>query len=200
MLLSRVSKDEVNMSKEKNNTIVVKSICLAIIVVIICVVIWLLTHQTGDHYTISEDEADTTSMECTSTSLEDAFFVSERAQRYEHLLKFLFKDDRLDQVSYDYSSVYNSESAASGASADLHTKFFKFMDSVSLSNVELNPNFAPVKSKLKISLYWDLSKVSGVVAPVFFMTEEDYNSLNNSGRSEVKRMYEDKGFSCTVTD
>ena len=189
------------MSKERDNKKAIVGVaCLAVIMVIICVVIWLLTHKNEEHYTISKDDVETTSLECKSTSLEDAFFTSSMVQRYEHLFKFLFKDDRLAQASYDYSGVYNSENAAEGASADMQTKYFKYMQDNGHSNVDLKPNFAPVKSKLKISLYWDLSKVTGVAAPVFLMTDEEYNSLDKSGRSEVKKIYEEKGFSCVATD
>ncbi len=189
------------MSREKkNNKAIIASVCLAAILVIICVIIWLLTHQTEEHYKISNEDVDTTSLECKSTSLEDAFFASKAAQRYEHLFKFLFRNDKLAQASYDYLGVFNSEGAASGASADMQTKYFKYMQDNGFSNTDLNPNFAPVKSKLKISLYWDLSKVFGVAAPVVLMTEDEYNNLDKSGRSEVKRMYEEKGFSCVATD
>ena len=187
------------MSEEKkNNSLVATVICLVIIVAFICIVIWLLTHQSETRYSVPKEETDTSALKCTSSNGEDALLFAKSSQRNEYVLRFSFKDDRAKQISYEYNSVYNSDEAASSASADLFQEYVVFMEKNDVMRDSLNPNFAPVKSKLKISLYWDLSKGLGAVAPIFFMTEEEYNKLDKSGNADIKKMYEGKGFSCVT--
>ncbi len=189
------------MSEKKNNkSLIIKAICLGVLIIIICVVVWFLTHKNETHYTVSRDEVDTSALKCTSTNGEDALLFYKTSQRNEYVLRFSFRDDKLSQLSYEYNSVYNSDEAASSASADLFQEYVVFMKEHGVERDSLNPNFAPVKSKLKITLYWDLTKGLKPVSPIFFMTEEEYDKLDKSGNSDIKKMYEAKGFSCTVAD
>lgn len=186
--------------KKYNGSLVIKAICLGVVIVVVGVLIWLLTHKNEAHYTVSKNETETSALKCISTNGEDALLFYKSSQRNEYVLRFSFRDDRLSQLSYEYNSVYNSNEAASSASADLFQEYVVFMKEHGVERDSLNPNFAPVKSKLKISLYWDLTKGLKPVSPIFFMTEEEYDKLDKTGLSDVKKMYEAKGFSCTVAE
>ena len=189
------------MSRKNNNKISIwHVVCLMLILFLVGFVIILLTNHSETRISSSFGNVETSALECRSTGPKDPFFVSKKAQRFEHVLRLIFKEDRVVQLSYDYNGVYNNEQVARDAEAAMHTDYNKYMNEIGVNAERLSPNFTAVKSKVKMSLYLDFSNVSSKLMPIFFMNDEDYNRIDKLGNADFKTMFEEKGFTCTAMD
>lgn len=182
--------------KKESGYLIAGTFILATIIVLILVVVWFFTNN---HETIISEEFNqgaVSSLECSSTDDEDAFFSSEAAQRFEHIIKILFYDENLKETSYRFNATYNSDSMAEKNKVKLHADYNKYMSAVGLNSESLNPVFSMDKSKLMVSLYAEAKKLDSAVARLFFIDTDDYAKISDYSVDDFSKMYESKGFTC----
>lgn len=189
------------MSRENHNKLLaLRIICLLGVCLVIGLFCWLLTYKSETKTSTTLHETDALALECTSTNSENAFFVSKTAQRFEHKLKLVFRGESLRQMSYDFTGTYNSERVASDAEASMHADYNKYMASKNIGTGTLNPNFNAVKSKVRLSLYLDLEKNLEGVGPIFYLTDDEYLKIKDYKMDDFKKIYKEKGFSCSESE
>lgn len=190
------------MSENKGSRVNTMMIAALVLVVgaVILAIMWLLTnrHETKISNTINTDNY--SSLICESNSPEEPFFVSKSVQRFTHELKVMFNNGHLNDISYRYEGTYNSNDVAETAMAEMHADYNKYMSGGGVYQEKLNPVFATDKTKTRISLYAEPDKLNNVVARLFFLGEDDLNKLGSYSQSDLKELYEKKGFSCTIHD
>ena len=127
-----------------------------------------------------------------------AFFVSKSVQRYNHEIRVVFKNQRPDAWQYHYNGTYNSNDSAEAAEAALHADYNIYMGENDLEQSSLNPVFSTIKSKVQISLYGDEKTITPATARFFFLESDELNNIFDSTIDDLKKDYEDDGFSCTL--
>lgn len=64
----------------------------------------------------------------------------------------------------------------------------------------LSKTFSTSDNESKITLYGDADKINNVTASIFLLNaDNDYNKDNNTG-ADIKKLYEDQGFSCEINE
>lgn len=174
-------------------------IILCVIAVIVFIAWWFLRPKQTDVQ--SEDQTDkTVSLQCEVSDIDGAFFESSTAQKITHEIRATFKNDKIDKMSYTFYGVYNSHSVAENVNAILHGQYNKYMGEQGLSQQSLNPDFATIGDDLKITLFTDRAKLSSLTTQFFFLDTDEYQRLASRSVSEMKELYEAKGFSCEVNE
>lgn len=186
--------------KKGNKSSILKAICLALILGAIPIFIWFLSNKSETRITGDTTYASISSLQCSLTNSEEAFFEPENVQRYEHKIKALFKNDSLDAISYNFEGTYSSNGVAENAMAKFHATYNKYMGSQNLEAQSLSPNFSAVKTKVTISLYVERKKISFGILPIFFLEREDIEKIEKYGGKEFEEYYKNKGFSCTFKE
>ncbi|MBR2543665.1 hypothetical protein IKF03_03700 [Candidatus Saccharibacteria bacterium] len=187
------------MAEEKKNNIWWWVIAGLGAVVLVLVLIFLL--QGKENYIAGGEQMTRVgSLNCSISHSEEAFFQSETVQRYTHEVRAIYRGDKLEDISYTYNGTYASPEAVEDASAILHAKYNKYMGENGVNPESLTPQFSNLKSKLKVSLYGDKSKIDKVTAPLFFLTEEEVAEVGKYNLSKLEKLYKGKGFSCVKQD
>lgn len=173
---------------------------LILIIGIILMIIWILSFKKESVSTTEPQNNNYASLECTSSSPTNPFFTSTTVQRFTHEIKVLFSDQKIKEISYRYDGTYNSNEAAESAKAHLHAEYNKYMARNGVYEETLNPVFSTNKSKLMVSLYAETKKINPTVARLFFISADDYQTIDNYTAEDFKKLYESKGFSCKNYD
>ncbi|MBR2831091.1 hypothetical protein IKE83_01910, partial [Candidatus Saccharibacteria bacterium] len=131
---------------------------------------------------------------------DEPFFKSDTAQRYTHEIRATFKGDKLDDISYVYEATYNSPEAVESANAALHADYNTYMGENNQNQGMLEPIFANLKSKLKVSLYGNRSKLNDVTVKFFFLEPAEVQEMGKNDMDKLEKLYKEKGFSCVRSE
>ena len=196
------NKSEVNMNerKEKSNYLIIGVIVAAIVIILILVIIWFFTNNRETIISEDADYGSISSLECETTKSEDAFFKPYDATRVKHRIVSTFKGDNIDDMSYDFEGTYNSEEKATNAEAWLHADYNLHFRDTGVSPETYSSNFVITKSKVKILVYAEHKQINKVIAPLFYLTGDDYDKIWDYSGKELKKVYEEKGFTCTFRE
>jgi len=173
---------------------------LILIIGLILIIIWLLTFEKESISTTEPENTNYASLECTSSSPTNPFFSSSTVQRFTHEIKVLISNNKIKEMSYRYDGTFNSSDAAESARAWMHTDYNKYMQANNVYQEILNPVFSVQKSKVTVSLYAESKKINLTVARLFFIDENDFESIDDYTAEDLKKLYESKGFSCQNYD
>lgn len=189
------------MSEKKASRIdIFKTVVLMVIVAVVVLVIWFLTSGSETRISTEYSYGDLGSLQCTSENPSDAFFVSKNVQKFTHEIKVMFTENYIKEISYRYEGTYNSESVAETAAAEMHADYNIYMGNNGINQEGLNPVFMTDKTKARVSLYAESSKLNGTVARLFFISGDEFGKLSDYSRDDLKKMYVSKGFSCQIHD
>lgn len=188
------------VEKKGNKSNILKAICLALILGAIPILVWFLTNRSETIITEDTVQASVSALQCSSNKSEDAFFLPEKVQRYEHKIKVLFKNDAIDAISYNYEGTYSSNNEAEDEMSKFYADYNIYMVSQNLDAQSLSPNLSAVKTKVTISLYADRKKMNSGTLPIFFLDGEDLEKIEKFGEEEFEEYYKNKGFSCTFKE
>ena len=192
------------MTEEKkggNKVLVVKALALALVIALVVWVIWLLLDQHEEHTSVDAGQDDLSSLECIATKVnkDDEFlFASEGADNYEYKFKAIFKSDKLDKLTYEFDGTYSSDKAAENMEAVLRAKYYKHMEQNNLDTEYLNPVLVDTDNNLRISFYVERKNFNATVAPIFMISRDEYGKTSAFSSDNLKKIYEGKGFSCSV--
>lgn len=186
--------------KDKKNNGWVKWVITLIIIAAIVILLWFLLRGKEDYITNDVNEVNISSLECAAAgdAVEGAFFTSVSAETTRHELKSTFREDKIDNMSYSFYATYESEAQTETAEANLHGQYNKYMGEKSMSQQSLNPNFSNLGDELKISLYTERSKMNNLMANFFFIDMDEFQKLGSYTLKDLEKIYENKGFSCTI--
>lgn len=193
---------EEKATNNRNNNIALWLIIAAIILAIAAFLAWFFTNGTETRSSNGGSVEDSSSVVCKATDPEDAFFDSSEAKEIKHEISMTIRGDKLDDLLYVYGGVYDSEKDAENARATLHKDYNIYMSEHGVDAEKYNPVFNYVGTEVTVSLYVERGKLVMGAAPVFFLTGEEFGSINNGKNSadDLKKIYESKGFTCDYNE
>lgn len=172
----------------------------AALLIIVAFLVWIFTNGKETRVSQEQTYSSITSLNCTAPSQEKSFFSSDSATDIKHNLKIVLQDDKIDSISYSYDATFNSDKEAENATAVLHGKYNMYMDEQGANRESYNPVFAQDKTRLKISIYAENKKLVSAMAPILFMTNDEFANIKNYNTEDFEKIYDGKGFTCEVRD
>lgn len=170
------------------------------VVVVAVILLSILLWPKGSYVSDGGRVTKVIALDCKATYLEDAFFKSEVAQRSTHEIRAIFKDNKFADISYIFEATYNSSEAVESENARLHADYNIYMSENGQSQELLEPSFANIKSKLKITLYGNKKRLNSVTAKLFFLDIEGAQNIDKYSVDELEKVYKKKSFSCSRSE
>lgn len=187
------------MSEKKNNkSLIIRGISLILVICFIGIVIWLLTYSRETTTITNHDNSVSSSLECNSSHPVEPFFHSSNSTKAKHVIRLLFKNDVLNEMSYDYDASFETEDDATYAEAVLHAKYNQYMGEHRLYKDDYSPSFNVIENKVRMSIYADGKKITKSVLPLFYIPDENFEELNDLKPKDLKNIYAKQGFTCSI--
>ncbi len=168
-----------------------------LIIMILCVVLF---KGNETHTSESPNNEKTVAIECTISNPEDGFFDTSQGQNIQHVIKAIFKDSKIDKISYNLEANYDSESIADTSNAIMHGKYNKYMASKSLDPDILKPSFRYNGNTVKVSLLAEIKNLNNETIEFFFLNMDDFQRIKSYDAEKLAKLYEKKGLSCIVNN
>ncbi len=184
----------------KNRTAIIGFFVVVLVSLFVLIVFWFFTNGKTTHISEQTEYGSISSLVCKNDHSDGAFFSSESVQRYTHTVTVMFMGGSLSDMSYNYEGIYRTASFAEADMARMHAKYNKYMGEVDVYSESLNPIFSTDETKVKISLYAELKKLSRVTLPLFFLSKDDHDGLDKLDADSLKKKFENSGFSCTFRE
>lgn len=147
--------------------------------------------QSVEKYAIS-------SLDCTASQPNDAFFAEKNAQKRSHKVKITFREDKADKITYTYEGTFSDNTTAEAVSSRFHADYNIYMGDNGLNPESLAPTFSAADATTYINLYGSYDKLNSATEKLFFLTNDEYSGGQSS--SYLERVYGTKGFSCDVNN
>lgn len=185
--------------KQNKKKVVIITLCF-IVVVAIVVIALLNIFKPKETYIKSKDSFEAiSSLYCTSSNVNGAFFHDETARKEVNEIKFSYKDGKIDKMQFTYTGDYPNAEMAKSASDRMHYNYNTFMDNTSVKFSDLSPNFSVIDKQVIVNLFFDEKTATAETASLLFLTDSDTGNYKNNTLSTMKKKYENKGFSCKIT-
>ena len=189
--------EEVDNKKRKNTKGLTT---LVVFLAIFAVVIILLVNLFGERTTVTTGGTEVTSSEslyCTTKSknIDGAFFDLSNAVNAEQAIKVIFKNRRIDNISYNADATYLDPETAKQSEADLYNKYGTYVQDDGKDMEIFNPNFSVDNVEMRISLYANSKQLDNKLAKIFMIDTND-SDLSGYTSKVLSTLYEAKGFKC----
>lgn len=195
-----MSSKEVDKKGLKNpKNIVILVVFLAILVGVVVFLISLFTPKTT--YTSSGDgTTNTQSLYCTTKSknVDGTFFDLSNADSASQAIKVIFKNKKIDNISYSATIAYSDNNVAKTEEAKLNTKYGTYVQDDGKNREIFSPNFSTNNNEVKISLYADLKQLNNHLAKIFLIDTND--SISSYTSKVLSTLYKSKGFDCKAKE
>lgn len=163
---------------------------------IIFVVLFLLFEKKETHFSESINDDKIVAISCEKNTDENSFFYDNSALNGTDKLKITFSRDKPQKLFYDYLGKYNSKQIAETHHAILQSKYYEYLGNNGISLNDFSFHFAHFDNAIKIELFSEASKLSGLSGALFFIDELEFTDFFDKNESEIANFYEKKGFSC----
>lgn len=190
-----MSTEEVEKKKYTRITII---LVVFLAVAIGLVVFFINLFNPKSTYTSSGSEVTTTaSLYCTTKSknIPDAFFDMSDAESASQIIKVIFKNKKIDNISYNADAIYDNKDKAKNEEAKLHYKYASYVQDDGKNIDVFSPNFSANENGIKISLYADKKQLNNTLAKIFLIDTSD-TSLDSYTSKVLSTLYKTKGFTC----
>ena len=174
---------------------------VCIVIAIVLVVVWVLSDRHETRSSENKNEEEMTSMDCTTNELgenAEPFFDYGEPVATSHELKTVFRNDKLDVLTYKYDGTYDSEKLAEERMSKMHAQYNYYMSDHGLDQTLANPNFSRNKEVVDVTLYLEKDKLNHSTAELFFITDDEFANAKDFSSKTMEKLYEAKGFSCTI--
>lgn len=189
-----------NKKKNKKSSIVY-AIIIAVIAGLMALVIYMLTNKKETHTYRTQDNGEISALVCTTNDNESSFFASETASSINHTVKLIYKDNKVEKISYEYDGKYNSSEEAKHDDAVLHAKFNIYLGEHNIEQDVLTPVFQHNGDGVTIRLYLDnYNEMNSAIGKIFYIGSGIKDTVAKNSLEETKKIYENKRFSCIISD
>ena len=177
------------------------SILILFLITVVSLLAWFFTNGSETrNSTITTNNTETSSLICKSSSPKNPFFNDSATINTQHEIRALFNDDKLSKIFYIYSATYGSKEQADYYKSIMAADYNRYLSENSTPLNILSKTFSTSDNESKITLYGDADKINNVTASIFLLNaDNDYNKDNNTG-ADIKKLYEDQGFSCEINE
>ena len=173
---------------------------VVIIVALVLILSIILSQKKEVHISNGGQVLQVYSLECSSSGAEDTFFRPNEAQRYTETIRATFREDRLEDISYEFLGTYQTDAAVEQDIANLHARYNIYMGEQKVNPESLSPVFSPMNTKLKITLFGDKDKLNTATARMFFLTSDEVDKPKTLSLKKIRKIYEAKGFACQSSE
>ena len=192
---------EKNGKKKFKKALIVYAFSMAIIAGIVALIIFALTNKRETHTYVNRNNGETSGLKCTIDKNDNAFFASDLATELRHTIKIMYNDNNIDKISYEYDGVYNSAEEAKKDAGKMHTDYNIYMGDHGVDHEILEPVFQYDGEKARIRLYLDdYKKMNSVIGKVFYIGSGIQDTVAKGSAEDTKKIFENKGFSCIISD
>lgn len=187
--------------KLSKKIIIAYAIIVAAIMGLVALIIYTVTNKKETHIYETHVGNNSSSLACTTHDNETAFFSSEIATNVSHLVKLVYKDGVVSKISYEYDGEYDSEEDARKDNGDMHAKYNIYLGEHNISHNVLTPVFQHDGNIARIRLFLDnYNNMNAVIGKLFYIGSAVKDAVGKNSIEETKKIYENKGFSCIISD
>lgn len=164
--------------------------------------VFLFINLFTEKITNTSNNSDTTrisSLYCSTRSINipNAFFDISDAESAKQAIKVIFKDEKIDNISYDADISYKEKSIAKKKEAELGIKYGLYAQDNNKKSTDLSSNFSAIDNKVKITLFSTVKQLIPAFRVVFFIDDDD---LEEYTIDTFSTLYGSKGFSCEIKE
>lgn len=183
----------------KTTKAILIALCVIFVIAILAVVIWRLMQgtetTTGDWAATESND----SLTCEVNNMEYPFFEYDNATKKNTKVNVIFDNaDKLSTISLKQTMYYDSASEINASEAFNHAAMNISFQNNGLGADAFNATYTLLEDSMRMSLYANASKINGVSVKYFLLDQE--GGTTNYNLTTVQKIYEDKGFKCTVKD
>ena len=181
--------------KKSKKLLIIYAITTALIAGAIALVIFVLTNKKEVHTYVNRSDGKTMSLVCNIQNNDNAFFTSETSIEMDHAIKFV------DKISYEFDGVYDTADKEKEEFGAMHTNYNIYMGDHGVDHEILTPVFQYEGEKARIRLYLDdYRKMNSVIGKVFYIGSGIQDTVAKGSAEDTKKIFENKGFSCIISD
>lgn len=182
---------------EKRRTIKIIGLSVIFLAILIIPLLLLFFNKHETHISDKGENKIVTALDCTTRSIDEAFFTSEIANTITNQIKITFNQNKIDKLFYSFEGIYRSKEIAEQDETNLHARYNIHMGKYGINPEILTPTFSTVNTKMRINLYAKNREIiSRGVGLLFFINDEDINNFLEYSKDQVTNFYKEKGFSC----
>ena len=191
--------EETKKQEKTNNAILWIVIILGLI--IFAFLIWVFANK-NETYTSRDNNSNThlSFIQCSAKVKTDHLFSSYASSNSNYRLKMIFKNNKIDDISFEYTDTYNSEKEAENALAAMHGSYNIYMRNQSLDPEKYNPVFIQTENQVKVSIYVENKRIVTPLAPIISLAPETIKTIDQYSPQDLKRIYERDGFTCGINE
>ncbi len=132
-------------------------------------------------------------MVCEAEQPAEAFFAPTGAMDVQHTVKMTYYDKDVTEIAYEYEADFGSPDAANAAEARVHADYNIFMGKYA---DDFSAQFMPMGDELKITVFAKAENLGSETSRVFFISPEDFASLETYKVDDMVNIFRRKGFAC----
>lgn len=180
----------------KKSKILIGTTATVVITAGVAFALYLLFRLTETRITTTGNETKTTALVCQAMAAADEdFFNPSGAHNFKQKIKITFMGSRPDKLNYIYEGTYGSAAEASKANDNLHADYNNYMG---INAEDLNPVFSTIDNILKISLFTNKNQINNKAGRMFYLSNVEVSNFAEYTDTDLKEMYQKKGFSCEL--
>lgn len=170
------------------------------LIVIITILFLNLFGEKVTNNTVDNENTTTTSIYCTTNrkDISGAFFDFSDTESVNQAMKVIFKNKKIDNISYTSTAIYKDESLAKGREGKLIGEYGLFMQDNGKEMTDYSPNFSTNGTEVKISLFATMKQLNNVLAKIFLINTND--ALSSYSPNVLAALYKEKGFDCEINE
>lgn len=134
-----------------------------------------------------------------SNNIDGAFFDVSKAESAEQVVKAIFKNNKINDISYNATLIYADEDTAKQAEAVLNFGYGTYAHDNGGDRENFSPNFSVNGPKVKISLFATMKQLNPALAKIFLIDTDDTN-LDRYTPKVLATLYKTKGFTCEAKE
>lgn len=186
-----------NSVKKTKRQIFVDIIIVALIAAFVIFLIIILNGRKETVTTTTTEKDKNSTVVCkTDKSIESGVFDFRGPKEHKHEIKVMLLNDKMDKISYTYSGTYESNKDAENAHAFLHASYNEYMGKFSQKASTFSPNFNNAGTEATINLFGQAGDINSYTGKLFFLDSNEYYKAKSLSSDMLKKLYENKGFSC----
>lgn len=191
---------EKKKSKEDNKKKARIAICILILGVV-ALIIGLILLMRGSTTTTGEypEDVKQASLICRANNFSYPIFTYDNSVKKETEVKVIFGVKEFSSISLTQTMFYNDKDDVTASEAFSHADMNKSFGRDSLGADALGVSYARLEDRMKMSLYVNASKIDVVTAKYFLIDRYSDYTLPRT-LAELKKNYENKGFSCSTSE
>ena len=200
-----------NSVRKEKKRLIIDIVIIVVIAVVTALVVWILTSgKTTNTVTTFEKDA-TGSVVCTikgatSSNVDtdtDAdkikpFFTDKRIRDYTETVKIILTNNKMDKISYSYDGVADDDKTAERVAAQFLADQNEYLGKYGVALNIFSPSFNNVGNKVEVRLFGKAGDINTYTGKLFYISSSEYYDARNFSADLLKKMYENKGFSCEL--